>query len=40
MCIRDSVFTPDGMSYVATPHVEVADGVGAGDSFTAQIRKE
>lgn len=31
---------PDGMSYVATPHVEVADGVGAGDSFTAQIRKE
>lgn len=29
------VFTPGGMSYVATPRVEVADTVGAGDSFTA-----
>ena len=38
--VGSHVFTPDGMSYVATPHVEVADGVGAGDSFTAQIRKE
>ena len=27
-------------SHVFTPDVEVADGVGAGDSFTAQIRKE
>ena len=33
--VGSHVFTPDGMS-----HVEVADGVGAGDSFTAQIRKE
>lgn len=33
--VGSHVFTPDGMSYV-----EVADGVGAGDSFTAQIRKE
>ena len=38
--LRTVILTPDGMSYVATPHVEVADGVGAGDSFTAQIRKE
>ena len=38
--VGSHVFTPDGMSYVATPHVEVADGVGAEDSFTAQIRKE
>lgn len=28
--VGSHVFTPDGMSYVATPHVEVADGVGAG----------
>lgn len=28
------VFTPGGMSYQETPHVEVADTVGAGDSFT------
>lgn len=28
------VFTPGGMSYLETPHVEVADTVGAGDSFT------
>ena len=34
--VGSHVFTPDGMSYVATPHVEVADGVGAEDSFTAQ----
>ena len=27
--VGSHVFTPDGMSYVATPHVEVADGVGA-----------
>lgn len=33
--VGSHVFTPDGMSYVATPHVEVADTVGAGDSFTA-----
>lgn len=33
--VGSHVFTPDGMSYV-----EVADGVGAGDSFTAQLRKE
>ena len=38
--VGSHVFTPDGMSYVATPHVEVADGVGAGDSFTAQIWKQ
>lgn len=29
------VFTDGNMSYVATPKVEVADTVGAGDSFTA-----
>ena len=29
------VFTPDGMSFYATPKVKVADTVGAGDSFTA-----
>lgn len=29
------VFTPGNVSFVATPEVEVADTVGAGDSFTA-----
>ncbi|MFI3239600.1 MAG: carbohydrate kinase [Bacteroidales bacterium] len=29
------VFTPGNVSFVATPQVEVADTVGAGDSFTA-----
>lgn len=29
------VFTPDGVSFRPTPKVEVADTVGAGDSFTA-----
>ena len=29
------VFTPGNVSFVETPHVEVADTVGAGDSFTA-----
>lgn len=29
------VFTPDTMSFQPTPHVEVDDTVGAGDSFTA-----
>ncbi len=29
------VFTPGNVSYVATPKVDVADTVGAGDSFTA-----
>lgn len=29
------VFTPEIMSFVSTPRVEVADTVGAGDSFTA-----
>ena len=29
------VFTPDAESHLATPHVDVADTVGAGDSFTA-----
>lgn len=29
------VFTPGAMSFVETPKVEVADTVGAGDSFTA-----
>lgn len=29
------VFTPDAVSYQPTPQVEVADTVGAGDSFTA-----
>ena len=29
------VFTPGNVSFQATPHVEVADTVGAGDSFTA-----
>ena len=29
------VFTPENVSFVATPEVKVADTVGAGDSFTA-----
>lgn len=29
------VFTPGNVSFLPTPHVEVADTVGAGDSFTA-----
>ncbi len=29
------LFTPGNVSFVATPKVEVADTVGAGDSFTA-----
>lgn len=29
------VFTPGNISFVETPHVQVADTVGAGDSFTA-----
>lgn len=29
------IFTPGDISYQATPEVEVADTVGAGDSFTA-----
>ena len=29
------VFTPEAMSFAATPEVQVADTVGAGDSFTA-----
>lgn len=29
------VFTPGNISFLPTPHVEVADTVGAGDSFTA-----
>lgn len=29
------VFTPGSVSFVETPKVEVADTVGAGDSFTA-----
>jgi fructokinase len=29
------VFTPGEISYVETPKVDVADTVGAGDSFTA-----
>ena len=29
------IFTSGNMSYLATPQVEVADTVGAGDSFTA-----
>jgi fructokinase len=29
------VFTPGNVSFVETPQVEVADTVGAGDSFTA-----
>ena len=29
------IFTPESMTYQATPEVEVADTVGAGDSFTA-----
>lgn len=33
--VGSHVFTPDDISYLATPHVEVADTVGAGDSFTA-----
>ncbi|MFR6633681.1 MAG: PfkB family carbohydrate kinase [Alistipes onderdonkii] len=37
--VGSHVFTPDGMSHVATPHVEVADGVGAGDSFTARSER-
>jgi fructokinase len=31
------VFTPGGMSFVDTPKVEVADTVGAGDSFTGSF---
>lgn len=31
------VFTADGMSFQETPNVEVADTVGAGDSFTASF---
>lgn len=31
------VFTPGGMSFVETPKVEVADTVGAGDSFTGSF---
>lgn len=33
------VFTANGRSFIATPHVAVADTVGAGDSFTAAILK-
>ena len=29
------IFAPEGTSRLATPHVRVADTVGAGDSFTA-----
>ncbi len=29
------LFTPGNVSFVATPKVDVADTVGAGDSFTA-----
>ena len=32
-----SVFAPDTRSYLPTPRVEVADTVGAGDSFTASF---
>lgn len=35
--VGSHVFTPGAMSYAATPHVEVADTVGAGDSFTASF---
>ena len=31
------VFTPGEISFVETPKVEVADTVGAGDSFTATL---
>ena len=31
------VFTPGNISFVETPKVEVADTVGAGDSFTASF---
>ena len=31
------VFAPDHKSFFKTPHVEVADTVGAGDSFTASF---
>ncbi len=31
------IFTPDGVSYQPTPVVEVADTVGAGDSFTGSF---
>lgn len=31
------VFTPGHVSFIETPHVEVADTVGAGDSFTATL---
>ena len=31
------VFTPGNVSFVETPRVEVADTVGAGDSFTASF---
>ena len=35
-CINGSyVFTPGNVSFQPTPKVEVADTVGAGDSFTA-----
>lgn len=39
MQVVSRALTDDGYG-IGTPHVEVADGVGAGDSFTAQIRKE
>lgn len=35
--VGSQVFTPGAISHVATPHVEVADTVGAGDSFTASF---
>lgn len=35
--IGSFVFTSDEMSYISTPHVKVADTVGAGDSFTASF---
>lgn len=34
-CHGSYVFTPGEISFVETPKVEVADTVGAGDSFTA-----
>ena len=33
--VDSHIFTPTEESHLATPHVEVADTVGAGDSFTA-----
>ena len=36
MCIRDR-FTHGEMSFFETPRVEVADTVGAGDSFTGSL---